>query len=473
MLPVIALVGRPNVGKSTLFNRLTRSRDALVADFSGLTRDRQYGDGKIGDHPYLVVDTGGILGGEEGLDELTAQQAWQAVEEADSVFFLVDARDGLVGIDEEIAIKLRRTGRKVVLVLNKVDGMDADIMSSSFYSLGLGEPYAISASHGRGVGYLMDEVLQEYYPEQPLDEEGESADEGEDDEDDGRIKVALIGRPNVGKSTLINRILGEDRVLAYDMPGTTRDSIFIPFDRDDRHYTLIDTAGVRRRSRIKEVIEKFSIVKTMKAIYEANVVILLYDAHEGLAEQDVSLAGYILEQGRALIIAVNKWDGIDDDQRDKMREDIERKLPFASFVEVFFISALHGSNVGNLYEAIDRAYKSAMVDMSTSELTRMLEDAVKTHPPHLVRGRRIKLRYAHQGGQNPPRIIIHGNQTDRVPATYIRYLSSYFLKRLALVGTPVSLEFRTGDNPYEGRRNKLTPRQQYKRKRMMRHVKKS
>lgn len=467
MLPVIALVGRPNVGKSTLFNRLTKTRDALVADFSGLTRDRQYGDGKTGDHPYLVVDTGGILGGEQGLGELTAQQAWQAVEEADCVFFLVDARDGLVGIDEEIAIKLRKTGRKLILVLNKIDGMDANLFGSDFYKLGLGEPYPVSATHGRGVNHLMDEVLAEFYPDAMDD------DEEEDKVDDGRIKVALIGRPNVGKSTLVNCILGEDRVLAYDMPGTTRDSIFIPFDREDQRYTLIDTAGVRRRSRIKEAIEHFSIVKTMKAVHDAHVVILLYDAQEGLAEQDVSLAGYVIEQGRALIIAVNKWDGIDAEQRKKMKEDIERKLPFATFAEVFFISALHGSNVGKLYDAIDRAYASAMIDMSTSELTRMLEDAVRTHPPHLVRGRRIKLRYAHQGGHNPPRIIIHGNQVDRVPATYVRYLSSYFRNQLKLVGTPVFLGFKAGDNPYEGRRNKLTPRQQYKRKRMMKHVKSS
>ena len=465
MLPVIALIGRPNVGKSTLFNRLTGSRDALVADYPGLTRDRQYGNGKLGDLPYLVVDTGGLLGDERGLDRLMAEQVWLAVEEADAVVFLLDARDGINLSDEQIAQRLHRSGKPVYLALNKVDGVDATAVSVEAFALGLGEALQISAAHGRGVNSLISKVLAELPgPDKPGDRLPV---------DVRGIRVAVVGRPNVGKSTLINRMLGEQRVLAFDQPGTTRDSIYIPFERDGQEYTLIDTAGVRRRSRVSEAIEKFSVIKTLQAINDAHVVILLLDAQgDEVPEQDATLAGHIVESGSALVVAVNKWDGLDDERRQRFRDQLERRLPFLDFAGRFFISALHGSGVGNLFDAVQRAHRAAFSDFSTAELTRLLERAVSEHQPPLVRGRRIKLRYAHQGGQNPPIIVIHGNQTARLPLTYKRYLNNYFRKVLRLVGTPIRLEFRTADNPYEGKRNKLTPRQERRRKRMIRHVKK-
>ncbi|HFD79627.1 MAG TPA: ribosome biogenesis GTPase Der [Gammaproteobacteria bacterium] len=465
MLPVIALIGRPNVGKSTLFNRLTRSRDALVADFPGLTRDRQYGTGKLGERPYLVVDTGGLVGDEQGLEGLMAQQVWRAVEEADAVLLLLDARDGVNLSDEQIAERLRRSGKRVRLVLNKVDGQDVDAVLADAFALGLGEPVAIAAAQGRGVRALIDRVLAELPPEQEAPEAGEDLEQG--------IRIAVVGRPNVGKSTLINRMLGEERVLAYDQPGTTRDSIHVPLERDGRHYTLIDTAGVRRRARVSETIEKFSVIKTLQAINEAQVSILVLDAHSGeVAEQDATLAGHIVESGTALVVAVNKWDGLDDEQRQWFREQLDRRLPFLEFAERHFISALHGSGVGHLFDAVEAAARAARTRVPTAELTRLLERAVHEHQPPLVRGRRIKLRYAHQGGQNPPVIVIHGNQTSRLPASYRRYLNNFFRRELKLVGTPIRLEFRTGENPYQGRRNRLTPRQQRQRKRMLRHVKK-
>lgn len=465
MLPVIALIGRPNVGKSTLFNQLTRTRDALVADYPGLTRDRQYGNGKLGGRPYLVVDTGGLVGGEQGLDSLMASQVWQAVEEADAVVFMLDARDGINLSDEQIAARLRRSGKPAILALNKVDGVDAAPVTADAFSLGLGEPLPLAAAHGRGVGNLIDRALTAL-PEQgfiaqalPADAKG--------------IRIAVVGRPNVGKSTLTNRMLGEERVLAFDQPGTTRDSIYIPFERDGHDYTLIDTAGVRRRSKVNEVVEKFSVIKTLQAINDANVAILVVDAHGGeVAEQDASLAGHVIESGTALVLAINKWDGLADDQRQWFRDQLDRRLPFLEFAERYFISALHGSGVGDLFAAVEDAYRAAVIKVSTPELTRLLEQAVHQHQPPLVQGRRIKLRYAHQGGQNPPVIVIHGNQTARLPQTYKRYLNNYFRKVLKLVGTPIRLEFKTGDNPYEGKRNKLTPRQQRRRKRMIRHVKK-
>lgn len=463
MLPVIALIGRPNVGKSTLFNRLTASRDALVADFPGLTRDRQYGNGQLGERPCLVVDTGGLVGDEQGLQGLMAAQVWFAVEEADAVLFLLDARDGINLSDQQIAARLRRSGKPVYLVLNKVDGQDVDAAVADAFALGLGEPAQIAASQGRGVGALIDRVLNDL-PQTP---EGEAA------EEDTGIQIVVVGRPNVGKSTLINRMLGEQRVLAYDQPGTTRDSIHIPFERDGERYTLIDTAGVRRRSKVSEVVEKFSVIKTLQAINEADVAILVLDAREGeVAEQDASLAGHILESGTAVVVAINKWDGLENDQRDWIRTRLERRLPFLEFAERYFISALHGSGVGDLFDAVQTAYRSACIDVSTSELTRILEQAVHEHQPPLVQGRRIKLRYAHQGGQNPPVIVIHGNQTERLPAAYKRYLVNYFRKALRLVGTPIQLVFRTGENPYKNKRNVLTPRQVTRRKRMIRHVKK-
>ena len=463
MLPVIALVGRPNVGKSTLFNRLTRSRDALVADTPGLTRDRKYGDGKAGERPFIVIDTGGLTGEADDLEGMMAKQSWQAVEEADLVLFLVDGRDGLTAGDEVIAAALRRTGKPQLLVVNKTDGIDAGTAMADFFALGMGEPQPIAAAHGRGVTALINTAmaLLPVFPEVPA----EAA-------DDERIRVAVVGRPNVGKSTLINRILGEERVLAFDLPGTTRDSIFIPLERDGTAYTLIDTAGVRRRARVSEAIEKFSVIKTLQAIDAAHVVILVLDAQQEISEQDASLAGYIAEKGRALILAVNKWDGLDAHDRRRIVEQLERRLPFLDFATSRFISALHGSGVGGLFPDIEKAYASAMRELPTPALTAILEKIVQEHQPPLVRGRRIKLRYAHQGGRNPPLVVIHGNQTERVPATYKRYLENAFRAGMKLSGTPIRIEFKTGTNPYKGRKNKLTGRQVKRKTRLMRHVKK-
>ena len=462
MNPVIALVGRPNVGKSTLFNRLTKSRDALVADFPGLTRDRKYGIGRVGGRPYVVVDTGGLSGEREGIDEYMASQTRQAIAEADVLLFLVDGRSGITAADEAIARELRVTGKPLHLVVNKTDGIDAESAAFDFYSLGMGEPIAIAAAHGRGINSLVNTVLEPYPGPEELTPE----------EDEARgIRIAFVGRPNVGKSTLINRMMGEERVVAFDQPGTTRDSIFIPFERDGQPYTLIDTAGVRRRSRVSDAVEKFSVIKTLQAIEASNVAILVLDAREGITEQDATLVGHVMEAGKAIVVAINKWDGLTSDQRDTVRQHIELKLPFLDFAEKHFISALHGTGVGDLYAAVQRAYDSSMLNVSTSKLTDMLEAALAQHQPPLVQGRRIKLRYAHQGGHNPPIIVIHGNQTQRVPGSYKRYLVNYFRNTLQLVGTPIRVEFKTGENPYAGRRNKLTPRQQYKRERMMRHIK--
>ena len=462
MLPVIALIGRPNVGKSTLFNRLTRSRDALVADQPGLTRDRKYGVGKLGDRPYLVIDTGGLSGDEAGIDGEMAKQSVLAAEEADMALFLVDARDGISIGDEAIANWLRRLGKRVHLVLNKTDGLDPDVAAADFFGLGLGEPIPIAAAHGRGVHSMIDQVLEEIPPlevdEPPEEEEG--------------IKVAVIGRPNVGKSTLINRILGEERVVAFDQPGTTRDTVFIPFDRDDKRYTLIDTAGVRRRGKVKEAVEKFSVIKTLQAIETAHVVVMVLDAREGITEQDAGLLGFVVDAGRALVVAVNKWDGLQQDQKDKVKKDIDIRLPFLDFARLRYISALHGTGVGELFKYVNEAYRNAMRKFPTPELTRLLEDAYATHQPPQVGGRSIKLRYAHQGGSNPPIIVVHGNRVDKVPASYKRFLVNTFRKVLKLVGTPLRVEFRSGENPYKDRKNKLTTRQQAKRKRMMKHLKK-
>ncbi len=479
MTPVIALVGRPNVGKSTLFNRLTRSRDALVADFPGLTRDRKYGRGRIGARNYLVVDTGGLSGEEAGMDAEMARQTRQAIDEADAILFLVDGRDGLTAADEQIAEELRSTGRPVFLVVNKTDGIDAQVAASEFWQLGLGEPIPIAAAHGRGVASLMHRVFEALPDESQGETErnAELADTGEAGEatdSDGElpeaIRIAFIGRPNVGKSTLINRLLGEERVVVYDQPGTTRDSIEIPFERDGEHYVLIDTAGVRRRARIREAVEKFSIVKTLQAIESAHVVIAVLDAREGVTDQDAHLLGLATEAGRSIVVAINKWDGLSSEQKEAIRRSIDVKLPFLDFAEIHFISALHGTGVGHLFDSVRDAFRSAFIHVSTSRLTRLLEEAVAAHQPPLVRGRRIKLRYAHQGGRNPPTIVIHGNQTAAVPGSYQRYLRNFFRKALGLVGTPIRLEFRTGENPYAGRKNRLTPRQQKKRQRLKQHI---
>jgi len=460
MLPVIALVGRPNVGKSTLFNRLTRSRDALVADYPGLTRDRQYGFGRIGPMPYFVIDTGGIAGGEVGIDEAMAGQTQRALSEADVALVMVDGREGLTAADQHVAEMARKSARRTVLVVNKAEGLDTAIAGSEFHSLGLGEPLAISASHGDRVSALMEEVLEGFVFEEPP----ELADD--------ILRIAVVGRPNVGKSTLSNRLLGEERFVVYDQPGTTRDSVTVRFERNDKTYELIDTAGIRRRSRVSEAIEKFSIVKALQAIEKANVVVAVFDAQEGVTEQDVSLLGLVIERGRALVVVINKWDGLPPDQRKKVREDLDRRLPFIDFAERITMSALHGTAVGDLLPAVERANRAAMRDLSTTELNRELESATTVHPPPMVRGRRIRLRYAHQGGKNPPVIVIHGNQTERLPDSYRRFLVNRFRKAFKLAGTPVRLSFKTSDNPFKGKRNKLTPRQERKRKRLMKHLKK-
>ncbi|MDH3547480.1 MAG: ribosome biogenesis GTPase Der [Gammaproteobacteria bacterium] len=465
MLPVIALVGRPNVGKSTLFNRLTRSRDALVADYPGLTRDRQYGFGKLGPMPYLVIDTGGVAGGEVGISELMAEQTVRALEEADVAIVMVDGRSGLTAADEHVADLARKHAKKTWLAVNKAEGLDSAIASGEFHGLGFGEPIAISAAHGDRVNALMEAVLDEF----DIVETDES--EAGDDHDDREVRIAVVGRPNVGKSTLINRLIGEERLVVYDQPGTTRDSVSVPFERNDRKYELIDTAGIRRKSKVHAAIEKFSIVKALQAIERAHVVVAVLDAHEGVTEQDVSLLGLVLERGRALVVATNKWDGLSAAERKHIRDELDRRLPFLDFAERMTISALHGTAVGDLLPAVERAYRAATRDLSTTALTRELESAVTAHPPPMVRGRRIRLRYAHQGGRNPPVIVIHGNQTERLPEAYRRYLINRFRKAFKLKGTPVRLSIKTGENPYKGKRNKLTPRQQRRRKRLRKHAK--
>lgn len=462
MLPVLSLVGRPNVGKSTLYNVLTKSRDALVADFPGLTRDRKYGHGQFEEKEFVVIDTGGLSGENEELDEHMAKQTWLAIEESNAILFLVDARAGLAPADHSIADRLRRTGKQVTLVVNKCDGLDERTVSSEFFGLGLGEPRVIAASQNRGIYELLTGVLKDF--------EVEASDQLPHETEQG-IKVAFVGRPNVGKSTLVNRVLGEERVVVFDMPGTTRDSIYIPFEREGQRYTLIDTAGVRRRRSVHETVEKFSVIKSMQAIDESNVVVMMVDAQREVADQDLHLLGYILEAGRALVMVFNKWDGLDEHQREKIKKDIDKQLGFTEFAEKYFISALHGSNVGLLYDAIGRAYDSAVRKIATPELTRLLEKAITKQPPPLVGSRRIKLRYAHQGGMNPPRVVIHGNQTDLLPDSYKRYLINFFIKSLKIVGTPIKIEFKSSENPFEGKKNELSSRQLFKRRRMLQFIK--
>ncbi len=461
MKPVIALVGRPNVGKSTLFNRVTRTRDALVADFSGLTRDRKYGNAEYEAYEFIVIDTGGLTGSDAGIDAEMANQSLLAIEEADILFFVVDGRNGLNPGDSAIADHLRKQSKPVVLVVNKTDGVDPDIALGEFYRLGFGEAVPIAASHGRGIQRLLEKAFGELPEQEP---EPERIARG--------TQIGVIGRPNVGKSTLVNRMLGEERVVVFDMPGTTRDSIYIDYERNERPYTLIDTAGVRRRKNVVDTVEKFSIVKTLQAVEDANVVILLIDATENLVDQDLHLLGYAIQKGRALVIAVNKWDGLSVEQKDTIKAQLDRRLRFIDYAAIHFISALHGSGVGKLYESIDAAYEAATQKLSTPKLTRILEDAVADHPPPMVRGRRIKLRYAHAGGHNPPIIVIHGNQLDEVPNSYTRYLEKIFRRELGLSGTPVRIEFKGHDNPYEKKRSLLTPRQQLKKQKLLKHKKK-
>jgi GTP-binding protein len=462
MLPVIALVGRPNVGKSTLFNQLTRSRDALVADYSGLTRDRKYGEGQHNDRRFMVIDTGGITGNEAGIDAEMAAQSMVAIDEADVVLLMVDGRTGLQVGDQALVSYLRSRGKPYELVVNKIDGVGEEVAASDFHSLGVSKIHTVAASHNRGVRAMIEEVLE------PIAWEAD-ADLALTD----GIRVAVVGRPNVGKSTLVNRLLGEDRVVVYDQPGTTRDSVFIEYERHGESYTLIDTAGVRRRKNVKEAVEKFSIVKTLQAIDQANVVVLLMDAREGVVEQDLHLLGQCIEAGRGLVVAINKWDGMDADIRERVKVELQRRLQFIDYADVHFISALHGTGVGHLYESIHRAYEAATRKLSTPKLTKLLEDIVATHPPPLVSGRRVKLRYAHIGGHNPPRIVIHGNQTENLPNSYVRYLENAFRRELDLAGTPIKIELRTGENPFAGRRNKLTERQSQRRRRMISHIKKA
>jgi len=478
MLPVVALVGRPNVGKSTLFNRLTNTRDALVADYPGLTRDRKYGQAKFEKRQFIVVDTGGITGDEEGIDAEMAQQSLLAIEEADVVLFLVDARAGMLPADQGIADHLRRINKKVFVVANKVDGIDGDSESAEFYSLGLGDIKQIAAAHGRGVSQLLQDALKPLESDFPdmeiVDEEPEEEEDAETQRQrlqELPIKLAIVGKPNVGKSTLTNRILGEERVVVFDMPGTTRDSVYIPMERDEREYILIDTAGVRKRKKISEAVEKFSIVKTLQAIEEANVVLLVIDAREGITDQDLSLLGFVLNSGRSLVVAVNKWDGLSTDVKDNIKREMDRRLGFIDFARIHFISALHGSGVGNLFESVQEAYMSATKRINTALLTQIMEMAQDDHQPPLVRGRRVKMKYAHAGGYNPPVIVIHGNQVDDLPSSYKRFLMNYFRKALEIMGTPIKIEFREGNNPFEGKKTNLTLAQQRKRRRMMSYYK--
>lgn len=484
-VPVIAIIGRPNVGKSTLFNVLTKSNDALVYDQPGVTRDRIFGDGVFGkeDHniDYIVVDTGGINLDEQGIDASMAQQSLKAAQDSDIILWLVDTRDGLTAVDYDIADKLRKLkqfkDKKIYIVANKIDGLNLDLALSDFYSLGMGEPIPIAAAHKRGVYSLVEHIFTDYLKSQDLNinqdinnEDSELAANIQDN-----CKIAIIGRPNVGKSTLINRLLGEERVVVYDQPGTTRDSVYIPFKRIDlnteeaKQYIFIDTAGVRKRGKVNDVVEKFSVIKTLKAIRDADVVILLIDSSEKLAEQDMHLLSYTKQQGKSLIIACNKWDGLENEHKEYIKSELDRKLSFVNYAKKFYISAKHGTNVGNLWGCINKCFASNNLQINTSDITDLLEQAVAGHQPPLVNGRRIKLRYAHIGNNSPLRIVIHGKQTNSLPEHYKKYLANFFEDKLKLYGTPVLLNFKTDDNPYKDIRNTLTPRQYYKRQRVIKH----
>jgi len=464
MLPVVALVGRPNVGKSTLFNVLTRTRDALVADMPGLTRDRHYGICRLGVREFVVVDTGGLTGDKEGIGALTARQVQMAIDEADRIVFVVDARDGLLPQDRNILDVLRRTGKPVLLAVNKVDGLDESAALAEFSRFGFSATLPIAAAHGRGVPELVEVALAGLPTADPDAATAESADDG--------VRVAIIGRPNVGKSTLVNRLLGEERVIVSDVAGTTRDSIRVRLERDNKRYTLIDTAGVRRRARVEEAVEKFSVIKTLQSIAAAHIAVVLLDANEGVSEQDATLIGHVLDEGRALVLAVNKWDGLSTYDRQQCRSSLSRKLDFVAFARIVTISALHGSGIAELMKAIDRAHASATREFGSAELTRGLEKAYESYQPPLVRGHAPRLRFAHPGGSNPPTILIHGSRTKHIADGYRRYLENFFRKRFKLEGTPVRIEFREGDNPFAGRKNELTERQVKKRRRMQRHVRK-
>ncbi len=443
MLPVIALVGRPNVGKSTLFNRLTRSRDAIVADFPGLTRDRQYGEGRVGPVPYLVVDTGGFEPvRSEGIVRAMAGQAELAIEEADTVLFICDARTGLAPQDERIAQRLRESGRRVLLLVNKAEGL-SDIAAAEFYELGLGDPWLVSAAHGQGIYSMMEAALEPYLEEAGKEEEPEGGPDAPK-----RLRVTLAGRPNAGKSTLINALVGEERLIAFDMPGTTRDAIRVDFDYGGRPYELVDTAGLRKKGRVFEAVEKFSIVKTLQAIKDANVVILVVDAKNGIADHDAHIAGFVLESGRALVVAVNKWDLLSAYEREMFSLELERKLHFLGWARMIRISALKRNGLNHLMKAVDDAHEAAYRKLSTPKLTRALIEAVERQQPPRARGGRPKPRYAHQGGSNPPVIVVHGNALEDIGEGYRRYLEGFFREKFSLAGTPLRIEFRTKENPF-------------------------
>ena len=452
MIPTLAIIGRPNVGKSSLFNVLTRSRQALVADEPGVTRDRQYGEVKIGNIPFIIIDTGGMVTEADGIAHFIVESAKTAIEEADILLFVVDAKAGITPEDLAITMMLRKTAKPIILVANKIDSVNEQTALAEFYELGLGTPIGVSASHKKYLQTMLDraETLM-----------GDlHIDASTHPEEIRGIKMALVGRPNVGKSTLTNRMLGEERVIVCDMPGTTRDSVYIPFTHHNDEFTLIDTAGVRRRGRINLTVEKFSVIKTLQAIADANVVIFLVDAQEGLTDQDLHLLDFVISSGRSLVFAVNKWDGLSEDQRNRVKEEIDRRMAFVDFAEIFFISALHGTAVGLLFDAVKRAYASSMVDMPTPLLTELMERAIVEHNPPMVHGRRIKLKYVHCGGHNPPTLVIHGNQLDSLPSSYLKYLERFYCKHLKLIGTPVRIECKTSVNPYKDKHKTLTPRQE-------------
>ena len=458
MLSVVAIVGRPNVGKSTLFNALTRTRDALVADLPGVTRDRQYGIARVGRSPCVLVDTGGLVSQAEGIDYLTARQVHQAINESQLVFFVVSARDGLVAEDREIASVLRKAGKPVLLIANKTDGLEAETALTDFASLGMGPAQGISSEHRHGLDALMDKAAQMLPPAEAREGAGESGHEC--------LRLAIVGRPNVGKSTLVNRLLGEERVLTFDLPGTTRDTISIRLERDGQLYELIDTAGIRRRARVTEAIEKFSTIKALQAIDQAHVVVLMLDAREGLTDQDLNLLSHVLQQGRALVIALNKWDGLDADHRAQVKNELDRRLTFVDWARQVTLSALHGSGIQELLDAVQQAWRSANTEFSSSRLTQLVSAAVEAHQPPMKLGRTAKLRYAHSGGKMPPRIIIHGSRTETIPDSYTRYLANTFIRKFKLRGTPLIIEYRNTDNPFKGRKNTLSRRQRDKRRRL-------
>ncbi len=465
MLPVVTIAGRPNVGKSTLFNALTRTRDAIVADQPGVTRDRQYGVCTTGQgDPYLLVDTGGIVAEAEGLDALALEQVNLALAEAQLILFMVDARAGLMASDQDILADIRRYGTNVLLVVNKTDGLDWESGAGDWYQLGIGEPLPIAASHRRGVEQLED-IINERVAE--LEQQDESA----EDDNDQSISIALIGRPNVGKSTLVNRLLGEQRVLASEVPGTTRDSIQVRLTRDNQDYVLIDTAGIRRKAKVNEVVEKISVIKTLQSASQAKIALVMLDAHQGLADQDSRLIGQVLQLGTPLIIAINKWDGMHPDARQRVKTELDRRLSFVEYVQQVTISALHGSGLKELFRAIHRTHRAANQEISSHRLTEALLKAAADHPPPLRHGRAARLRYAHLGGRSPMRLVIHGSRTTSLPGSYQRFLLNRMRAEFKLIGVPLHLELRDGANPFAGRKNKLTDRQVNKRKRLKRHLK--